>query len=269
MYTNKNITLNIGVTLVSILFLMMIVSLFWTPYPPNELHTSDRLVAPNAQYWFGTDNFGRDILSRIMEASQTAFLIGISTLAIALTGGLIIGGTSGYFGGVVDEILMRIIDALLAIPGLLLAIMLITIFHTGLWNTVLAIGVMGIPTFARVIRSGFLQIKNNDYVTASRLKGASHLWLIRQHILPNVMTPIIVVSTLYFSGAILAESALSFLGLGVQEPDASWGRMINEARPYLATAPWYILISGGFIIMLVLGFNLIGDGLRHHNESKR
>lgn len=269
MKTNKNLTLYIGLTLVTILFVMMVVSLFWTPYPPNEMHTSDRLVGPSLQYLFGTDNFGRDIFSRVMEASQTAFLIGVSTLAIALTGGLIIGGISGYFGGVIDEILMRIIDALLAIPGLLLAIMLITIFHTGLWNTVLAIGVMGIPTFARIIRSGFLQIKNNDYVISSRLKGATHIWLIQKHILPNVMTPIIVVSTLFFSGAILAESALSYLGLGVQAPDASWGRMINEARPYLSSAPWYILITGGFIIMLVLGFNLVGDGLRHHNEGKR
>lgn len=269
MKTYRNYTLYIGITLVTLLFLVMVISLFWTPYPPNEMHTADRLAPPGLQYLFGTDNFGRDILSRVMEASQTAFLIGVSTLGIALTGGLLIGGIAGYFGGIVDEIFMRIIDALLAIPGLLLTIMLITIFHTGLWNTVLAIGLMGIPTFARIVRGGFLQIKNNDYVIASRLKGASHSWLIRHHILPNIVTPIIVVSTLFFSGAILAESALSYLGLGVQAPDASWGRMINEARPYLSNAPWYILISGGFIILLVLGFNLIGDGLRHYNESKR
>lgn len=269
MMKRLNISLTLGLIIVISLFVLMLISLVWTPYPPNQMHPTMRLAPPSFEFLFGTDNFGRDILSRVMVASQTAFVIGLSTIGIALTFGFIIGAVAGYFGGIIDEVLMRIIDALLAIPGLLLAIILIAIFNTGTWNTVLAIGVMGIPTFARIIRSGFIQVKSLDYVTASLLKGASHIRMILSHILPNIVTPIIIASTLFFSGAILAESALSYLGLGVQPPDPSWGRMINEARPYLSSAPWYILISGVFIILLVLGFNLIGDGLRQYNEDKR
>lgn len=254
--------------MVSILFLMMIISIFWTPYDPNEMQTEIALQGPSWAHPFGTDNFGRDILSRILEGSKTAFFVGATSIVIALTFGFIIGAVAGYFGGIIDEVLMRIIDAILAIPGILFAIMLVAVFSTGMQNTILALGIMGIPTFARVIRSGFIQVKEFDFVKSSKAKGAGSFRIIFKHILPNIFSSIIVASTLFFSGAILAESGLSYLGLGVQPPDSSWGRMLSEAQAYMTTAPWYIGITGIFIVLLVLGFNMLGDGLRDASEKK-
>lgn len=264
----KSISLYIGAFLVSTLFLMMIISIFWTPYNPNAMQTEIALQGPSWAHPFGTDNFGRDILSRILEGSKTAFFVGTTSIMIALTFGFIIGAVAGYFGGIIDEILMRIIDAILAIPGILFAIMLVAVFSTGMQNTILALGIMGIPTFARVIRSGFIQVKEFDFVKSSKAKGAGSFRIIFKHILPNIFSSIIVASTLFFSGAILAESGLSYLGLGVQPPDSSWGRMLSEAQAYMTTAPWYIGITGIFIVLLVLGFNMLGDGLRDVSEKK-
>jgi peptide/nickel transport system permease protein len=265
----KSISLYIGTFLISILFIMMVVSFFWTPYEPNAMDTEIALQGPSWAHPFGTDNFGRDIFSRILEGSKTAFFVGTSASAIALTLGLIIGASAGYFGGWLDEVLMRIVDSILAIPGILFAIMLITVFSTGMQNTILALGIMGIPTFARVTRSGFVQVKELDYVKSSLAKGASSFRIITKHILPNVRTQIMVVFTLFFSGAILGESGLSYLGLGVQPPDPSWGRMLSEAQVYMVQAPWYIGITGIFIVLLVLGFNMLGDGLRDLGDTKR
>lgn len=264
----KSVSLYIGSLLTGLLFLMMIVSLFWTPYEANEMDTSIALESPSWAHPFGTDNFGRDIFSRILEGSKTAFFVGFTSIIIALTFGFIIGAISGYFGGMIDEVLMRIIDAILSIPGILFAIMLVTVFSTGLQNTILALGVMGIPTFARVIRSGFIQVKEYEFVKSSKAKGAGPLRIIFKHILPNISSQIIVASTLFFSAAVLAESGLSYLGLGIQPPDASWGRMLSEAQIYMTVAPWYIGITGMFITLLVLGFNLLGDGLRDISDKK-
>src|SRR5699024_7064694 len=176
---------------------MMVVSFFWTPYEPNAMDTEIALQGPSLAHPFGTDNFGRDIFSRILEGSKTAFFVGTAASAIALTLGVVVGAAAGYFGGWLDEVLMRIVDSILAIPGILFAIMLITVFSTGMQNTILALGIMGIPTFARVTRSGFVQVKEFDYVKSSLAKGAGAFRIITKHILPNVSTQIMVVFTLF------------------------------------------------------------------------
>lgn len=246
----------------------MVISIFYTPFDPNEMSPENRLAPPSLQHPFGTDNFGRDILSRVMEASKTAFLIGTLSVTIGLIFGFMIGATAGYFGGWLDEIFMRFIDAMMAFPGILLAIVLVSVFSTGIQNTIIALGIMSIPAFARIIRSAFLQVKEFDFVKASKAKGASSAHIIFQNILPNIMSPILVASTLSFSGSVLAESGLSYLGLGVQPPDPSWGRMLKEAQPFIVSAPTYVIIIGIVITTMVLGFNLLSDGIRDLRDQK-
>ncbi|MFD1848845.1 ABC transporter permease [Oceanobacillus bengalensis] len=268
MRQTKSIPLYLGIILVLILLVMMVVSIFYTPYDPNMMDPMNKLAAPSVEHPFGTDNFGRDILSRVMEGSQTAFIIGFTAVTIGLVFGFILGASAGYFGGWIDEIISRFIDAMLAFPGILLAIMLISVFSTGMTNTIIALGIMSIPSFARIIRSSFIQYKQFDFVKASIAKGAGAIRIIVQHILPNVVSPILVAAALSFSGSILAESGLSYLGLGVQPPDPSWGRMLKEAQPYIASAPWYVIITGIVITVMVLGFNLLADGLRDRQDKR-
>lgn len=264
----KNFNLWIGSIIVTFLLFILVLSLFYLPHDVNEMNVSHRLFKPSSTNWLGTDNFGRDILSRIMEGSQTAFLVGFFSVAIGLFGGLVIGSISGYFGGWIDEILMRFIDSLMAFPGILLALILVTIFQPNLSNTIIAIGILSIPSFARVIRSGFLKIKEADFVRAARNFGASHFRIITLYILPNTFSSIIVTATLSFSTAILVEAALSYLGLGVQPPEPSWGRMLNEAQGFASKAPWFTLAPGVMITLTVLGFNLLGDGIRDLQDSR-
>lgn len=258
----------IGLSFVLLLAVVMLISLFYTPYDPNAMDPTNRLAAPSFAHPFGTDNFGRDILSRVMEGSKTAFLIGTLSVSIGLLCGFIIGSMAGYFGGWIDELLMRFIDAMMAFPGILLAIILVTVFNTGMQNTIMALGIMSIPSFARIIRSSFIQVKQFDFVKASKAKGASSFRIIVRHILPNITSPILVAATLSFSGSILAESGLSYLGLGVQPPDPSWGRMLKEAQPFIAAAPWYVVLIGLVITVMVLGFNLLSDGIRDVRDKK-
>ncbi|MFD0589144.1 ABC transporter permease [Paenibacillus sp. GCM10027627] len=268
MRKTRGITFWLGGGLVSFLLAIWLTSLVFIPYDVNEMNIANRLKGPSLFNWLGTDNFGRDILSRIMEGTKTAFAVGAVSVAIGLVGGVAIGAVAGYLGKWADELLMRGIDALMAFPGILLALLLVTLFHPSLFQTMIAIGVLSIPAFARVSRSSFLQLKESEFVKAAKGLGAGHLTIIARHIAPNALSPIIVTATLTFSTSILVEAALSYLGLGVQPPDPSWGRMLNESQSYMSKAPWFTLAPGVMITITVLAFNLLGDGIRDWRESR-
>ena len=265
----KRISLHIGITIIMVLLAIMIVSFFYTPYPVTEMSPGERFAPPSARHLLGTDNFGRDILSRPMIGSQTAFFVGLVAVSIGAGFGIIIGAISGYFGGIVDDAIMRVMDAMMAFPGILFALMFVSIFGVGIRNTIIAIGIMAIPSFARITRSGFIQHKEFEYVKNARSKGVSNMRIIFSHILPNVMSPIIVASSMGFSSAVLAEAALSYLGLGVQPPNPSWGRMLNESQIFISLAPWYAIAPGILITLIVLGFNFLGDGLRDLQDRRK
>lgn len=264
----KNYNFRLGLFIISLLLLMMVISLFYTPYNPIQMNFKSKLQGFSPSHPLGTDNFGRDILSRIMAGSQTAFKVGFFTNLIGLTSGLILGSLSGYFGGLFDIIIMKIIDALMAFPGILLALMMIAVFGTGLRNTIIALAVMSMPRFTRIIRAGYIKYRDYPFVQAARLRGASPMRIMYVHILPNILSSIAVTSSLSFAGAVLGEAGLSYLGLGVQPPNPSWGKMLNEAQGYIFSNPFYSVIPGIFITLLVLGFNLMADGVRITTQSE-
>ncbi|MUT67616.1 ABC transporter permease [Paenibacillus sp. NEAU-GSW1] len=269
MKKRMSFNLILGSGFVAVLFAVMLVSLFYTPHDANEMNIADRLHAPSAAHWLGTDNFGRDVLSRVMVGSQTAFEVGALSAAIGLACGFLIGTAAAYLGKWADELLMRGIDGLLAFPGILLALLLVSIFKPSMSQTIIAIGILSIPSFARVIRGGVLQQKEAEYVKAAKGIGAGHAHIIFKQILPNISSTILTTFALSFSAAILVEAALSYLGLGVQPPDPSWGRMLNEAQSFIGKAPWFTLAPGLFITLTVLGFNLLSDGLRDYKDARQ
>jgi peptide/nickel transport system permease protein len=226
------------------------------------------LLAPSAAHPFGTDKLGRDILSRVVFGARVSLMVGILAVAIMVVLGLVAGAIAAYYGGIWDAIVMRTADVFFAFPYVLFAIALIAVLGRGLQNVFIAIGVLGWPTIARVFRSSILSVKENEYVDAARAMGASTRRIIFRHIMPNSMAPIIVYATMSVGGAILTEAALSFLGMGVQPPAPSWGGMLSESRSYLFTAPWLMLYPGIAILTTVLGFVLLGDGLRDALDVK-
>lgn len=249
----------VGIVMMSVLLLFVIVGIFYTPYNPNEMDAAVKNMPPSLQHWFGTDNFGRDILSRVMEGSKETFLIAFCTVVIGCVIGSFVGAVTGYFGGILDTVIMRINDVLLSFPYILLGLVVISLLGIGKYKIIIAMGIIFIPGFARVVRSEFVTQKELDYVKNARLMGASHLRVMFIHILPNTFPIILSTLTIAFNNAVLTEAALSFLGLGVQPPDASLGRMLSEAQAYLVNAPWYALAPGIMIALTVLAFSLINE----------
>lgn len=264
----KNVNLVLGVLILSMFFILMIVSFFYTPHDVNSMNIGNKLQSPNSVHWFGTDEFGRDIFSRVMSGTQTAFFVGTVAVGIGLFFGTLIGGTAGFIGGWFDEVIMRIMDSLMAFPGIILALMLVAVFGPGLVNTSIAIGLMAIPGIARIARSGFIQNKEFEYVLSARLIGVRPFKIMFKHILPNVSSPLIVAASIGFATAMLAEAGLSYLGLGVQPPDPSWGRMLKNSQSYLTSAPWYTYAPGVAITLLILGFFMLSNAIRDIKDPR-
>ena len=258
----------IGFVIVSLIIIMAIVSFFWTPYDPNKMHIRDRLKPPTSSHILGTDQYGRDIFSRIMKGAVNSIFVGIVSVGIGLLFGLFFGAFAAYSGGWKDEITMRIMDVLYGFPPVLMAILITSILGPGIRNSILAIGIFNIPVFARLTRGSFLSMKERDFVQAARALGDRESVIIVKHIFPNIISPIIVQSATQFAVAILAEAALSYLGLGTQPPNASWGRMLKEAQTYMRLSPWPAIFPWLAIGIAVMGINMLGDGLRDIFDPK-
>jgi peptide/nickel transport system permease protein len=233
-----------------------------TPHPPTQQVTADRLQPPSALYPMGTDLFGRDIASRLMAGAANSLRVAVISVALSGTIGTLLGIVAGYFGGLADNIIMRTMDVFFAFPALLLALVVVTVLGPGLNSATIAIAIVYTPIFARVARGPVLSVKQMEFVTAARCLGAENLRLLSRHVLPNTLAPLIVQVTLALSWALLTEASLSFLGLGTQPPDASWGVMLSESRSLAERAPWMMIYPGIAIMLGVLSFNLLGDGLR-------
>lgn len=257
----KNINFHIGLIISGIMLLMILVGLFYTPYNPEAMNSGLKNAGVSLAHPFGCDNFGRDILSRIMVGSRTTVLVGLATVIIGTFFGIIIGAFTGYFGGMADEILMRIMDALLAFPSILLALVIIGLSGPSTWNLIMALGIAFIPSFARIVRSEFLKCKNMDYVTAAKLNGAGDMRVMFVHILPNTIKVLSSSILIGFNNAVLAEAGMSFLGIGVMPPDPSLGRMMSEAQSYIFSNPGFAIFPGVVLILIILGISLIGSYL--------
>jgi len=258
----RHVTFTLGFAVSALLVLTAALSLVYTPQDPLQMFIAGRLQGPSAAHWLGTDQFGRDLLSRIMTGAVTSISVGVIAVGIGMGIGVLLGMLSGYFGGWLDEGFMRLIDAVQGFPAILSALLFSAVFKPGIGISMVAIGVAFIPVFARLARGSFLELRDREFVLAARALGAGDAALILRHIFPNTLSPLIVQATISFPVAILAEAALSYLGLGTQPPHPSWGLMLKDAQNFLSLNPWYAIFPGGAIALTVLGLNLLGDGLR-------
>jgi len=259
----------LGLTVVFAFVALAIFAPWVSPYDPLQTSWSAVRKAPTAAHWFGTDEIGRDVVSRVVWGTRASLLAGLVSVCISLALGVPIGLLAGYVGRGVDALISRITDAMLACPFLILAIALAAFLGPSLTNAMIAIGISATPVFIRLTRAQVLAVKVEDYVEAARAVGNSHLRIALRHILPNVVPPLIVQATLAIAGAVIAEASLSFLGLGQQPPAPSWGSMLNTAKNYIDNAPWMAVWPGLSIFLLVLSFNLLGDGLRDALDPRR
>jgi len=258
----KNRLAIVGACIVTTFFFLAAFANFIAPFDPLDQDWRQVQRPPSRVHLLGTDELGRDLLSRVIYGARISVTIGVISVSIGLVFGTAIGLASGYFGGWCDSLLMRLMDIMLAIPYVLLAIAIVAILGPGLWNTMIAIGIVTIPQFARIVRSSVLEVKATDYVEAAKALGASDVRIMLRHVLINCLSPIIVQSTLTMASAILNAAALGFLGLGAQPPTPEWGAMLSDGRTLLLVSPWIVTFPGIAIMLSVLGFNMLGDGLR-------
>lgn len=252
----------VGLSMIGLLILMAVFAPIIAPYPPEEINTPMRGASPSADHWLGNDDIGRDILSRIVFGSRIALIVGLGATAIAVTIGVTVGATAGYFGGRIDFLLSRLVDTLMSFPLLALLLTLSAVFGPSLRNVVVVIGLTVWASYARLVRAEVLSLRERDFILAARSLGADDRRIIFRHIVPNALGPVIVIASLAIGGIIILESALSFLGLGVSRPTASWGTMLSDGREFIRNYPHIAIAPGIAITITVLSFNLVGDGLR-------
>ena len=264
-----NLLATAGLVMVVIFLLCALLAPWIAPQDPAQIDLPARLMDPSASHWFGTDELGRDILSRIIYGARISMLVGSCVVAASLTLGLIFGSIAGYYGGVTDRVLNVIVmNAFMSFPGILLAIAFVAFLGPGIFNLILALSIGGWVGYARLVRAQVLAVREREFVEAARALGASDLRIIVRHILPNIIQPIIVQAAIGMAGAILAEATMSFLGLGVPPPAASWGSMLNDARSHLFDSPHLVLFPAAAVMLAVLSFNFIGDGLRDYLDPR-
>lgn len=262
MKKTRNPFLYIGGFLSAAMTALILTGFFWTPYSTTGMDPSAKFAPPSMAHLMGTDNFGRDIFSRLLEGAGSSFLISVCVVAIGCFFGIVIGSLCGYYGGLPDLILTRVCDTITAFPSFLLALVIITILGKGTYNIILALGILFIPSFARIVRGEFARCRELNYIKSAKLMGVSDGRILFAHILPNTLPVLLPAITIGFNNAILSEASMSFLGLGIQPPHASLGSMLSESQTFLKNAPWYALGTGAVIILLVLGFSLLSEGLQ-------
>ena len=264
----RHVTFTLGAVITVLLIATAVLSLAWTPKDPLAMSIAARLTAPSADHPFGTDQYGRDLLSRVMAGAVTSIMVGVIAVGIGSVVGIVLGMLSGYVGGWLDETLMRFVDAVQGFPAILSALLFTAVFGPGMVISMVAIGLAFVPAFARLTRGSFLELRSREFVIAAQALGAADRRLVLRHILPNTLAPLIVQATTSFPVAILAEAGLAYLGLGTQPPHPSWGLMLKDAQNFLSMSPGYALFPGGAIALTVLGLNLLGDGLRDLLDPK-
>jgi peptide/nickel transport system permease protein len=268
-YLNKNKLAVIGLTIILSLIIIAIIAPFIAPHDPLEQNLNNRLLPPCEEYPLGTDDLGRCILSRIIYGARISLELGIIVVGITSSIGVVLGGFAGYYGGILDEIIMRVVDIMLSFPGIILALAIAGALGPSLFNVMLALTLVHWTSYARVVRGAVLSVKEKEFVESARALGAGNLYIMVNHILPNVIAPVIVMATLGMGHVILSAAALSFLGLGSQPPIPEWGAMLNSGRAFMRTAPSLTFFPGLAIMITVLAFNFLGDGLRDALDPRR
>lgn len=264
-----NVLATSGVILVAVFVICALFAPWIAPQSPAHIDLPNRLMGPSAAHWFGTDELGRDVLSRVIYGARISMLVGGCVVAASLTLGLLFGSIAGYYGGIVDRFLNVIVmNAFMSFPGILLAIAFVAFLGPGVFNLIFALSLGGWVGYARLVRAQVLAVREREFVEAARALGASDSRIITRHILPNIIQPVIVQAAIGMAGAILAEATMSFLGLGVPPPTASWGTMLNDARSHLFDSPHLVLFPAGVLMLAVLSFNFIGDGLRDYLDPR-